>query len=216
MKRRKKHLTAKALTLRLTAAALTMMLLACLLGFYTPFPSQVITQKEKDLSLGDTEVLQSQRLQTHRGYLVGNQNALTLLFCRYYPFWGWGSDGTATIDLSQESGPIWLEGSLYTDDEGLQDGNSCDFHFFGRVDCKDAVSIYIRFPVGSPAENLVLPLFQGKDGHLYFWGRYTIPWSEEATVDFFDVDADALDAHGNVLYTYETTPSYRSEELAGQ
>lgn len=214
---RKKHvLTSKVLTFRLGAAAVLMVLWVLLLDLYTPFPSQVIAQKEKDLSLGDTEILQSQTFQTHRGYLVGNQNALTLLFCRYSPFFGWQSDGTVTIDLSQEGGPIWLDGSLYTGDEGFQNGNPCDFHFFGRVDCQDAVSIYIRFPEGSTAENLVLPLFRGEDGHLYFWDWFTIPWSENTTVDFFDVDADALDAHGNVLDTYETTPSYRSEELAGQ
>ena len=72
MKKHKKMLTSKALTLRLVAVALVMALLACLLGLYTPFPSQVMDQWETEFGTGPVEGLDNQQFPRYRAYLAGN------------------------------------------------------------------------------------------------------------------------------------------------
>lgn len=214
MKRKKHHLTAKTLTLRLAAIALVMALLALLLGFYTPLPSQVIDQREKEFGTGPTKVLEHHWFHANPAYLLGSENSLSLLFCRYNFFYGWGSDGGTMIDLSQEVGPVWLSTTLYSGSKALTtEGEPCDLHHFGRVDWEGAESVRLSYPSGAPKNAQIFPLFRGEDGHLYFWSWQTIPWFQSSPVDYFDVDVDVLDAEGTVLYTYETNPSYTEEEL---
>lgn len=214
MKRRKKHLTAKALTLRLAVVALAMVLLACLLGLYTPFPSQVIDQREKEFATGPLEVLDSQQFDAYRAYLSGNDHCLNLLFCRFTVFGGWGNYGGTILDLSQEEGPLWVDTAMYTGARNIEDGAFYDNHLFGRVDVDGAKSVRVLFPSWEDGQPLELPLFLGEDSHWYFWGWHTVQW-EDWEADYFDIDVEVLDSAGNVLYTYETLPSYTEEELAG-
>lgn len=216
MKPKKRTLTSKALTLRLVCAALVMVFLACILGFYTPFPTQVIDQSEKEFSTGPTEALEQHWFGTTSAYLLGSENSLSLLFCQYSPFFGWTREDYTSIDLSQEEGPVWLSTTLYSGSKDLTtEGEPCDLHHFGRVDWEGAESVRLSYPSGAPENAQIFPLFRGEDGHLYFWSWQTIPWFQSSPVDYFDVNVDVLDAEGTVLYTYETTPSYTEEELAG-
>lgn len=213
MKPKKRTLTSKALTLRLVCAALVMVFLACILGFYTPFPTQVIDQSEKEFSTGPTEALERHWFGTTSAYLLGSENSLSLLFCQYSPFFGWTREGYTSIDLSQEDGPVWTYTYFYSENEILAEGASGDIHHFGRVVCPNAESVRIIYPSNPPEDALTFPLFRGEDHHLHFWGWHTISWHQSSPIDYFDVDIEVLDAEGNVLYTYETNPSYTEEEL---
>ena len=214
MKRRKKHLTSKALSLRLAVIALLLLLLPCLLGLYTPFATQVITQQEKQFATGPLEILDRQDTENYRAYLTGNEHSLNILFCRFSPLMGWNNYGGTTLDLSQENNPVWAGNAFYNGNKNLEDGEFYDNHLFGQVDVEGAESVRILYPEWEGSDPIVLPLRLGEDGRRYFWGWHTFQWGGW-DINYWDIDVEVLDSSGNVLYIYETTPSYTEEALAG-